>query len=285
MVYHWHSPPKALLAPGSRRIEEDSREREESREKARFDGIKAVWSRSASGALARLGDTVIDRHVAISAEIETLLTRSRWTRPEKILRLPNALPDRPERAAQFRDRPEPFVLGSVANFRVEKDHPTLLRAFARCLAHMPDLRLDLVGEGETRLRMQALAQELGIESRVRFLGNLDDPRPAYREMDAFLLSTHYEGHCLVILEAMAHGLSVIATDLPSVRETLAGGELGLLVAPRDPEALCRSILRIVSDRELRSSLAVRSRSAALAMPTTQDWAKTLADLYESLAID
>lgn len=277
LVYHWHNPPRALLRSSAATgwIRNDPFSTSER--------LTRFVSQSANRALARIGDLAIQRHVVISKEIETLLVESRWIRPEKILCLPNALPALPDQPAEWRERPRPFVLGSVANFREQKDHPTLLRAFSRCVSVDPDLRLDLVGDGETRRRMEALARELGVEPFVRFLGHVHNPEAAYRGMDAFVLSTHYEGQGLVILEAMGHGLPVIATDLPSIRETLPDGEHALLVSPGDPEALADSILSLVRDPALRGALAQRSRATALAARTPRQWAQRLGDLYESIA--
>jgi glycosyltransferase involved in cell wall biosynthesis len=276
ILYHWHNPPKALLPLDSRHdLGRGSSPRVP-------DRVSGQVVRQASGFFARIGDTIIRKHIVIGKEIETLLLRSRWTQPDKIVHLPNGLPTLPQKIADWREHPRPFVLGSVANFREQKDHPTLLRAFARCVAEDPGLRLDLVGDGPTRSRIHRLARELGIESRVRFLGYLDDPSWVYCQMDAFVHSTHYEGQGLVILEAMAHALPVIATDLPCIREMLPNLDYGLLVPPRDANALAASILKVVREPHLRKILAVRSRAEALGARSPRQWAQTLANLYESV---
>lgn len=278
IVYHWHNPPRALLRNSDAWIS-DNRASDVGKTAGR---VKDRLSRSASGIFARVGDVAVKRHIVISREIEALLAQHLWTRRGKIVYLPNALPQIPERPADFRSSPSPFVLGSVANFRRQKDHVTLLRAFARCVQAEPDLRLELVGDGETRPRIEELARELGIESFVRFLGHVEDPDEAYRRTDAFALSTHYEGQGLVILEAMGHGLPIMATDLPSIRETLKEPGQALLFPPGDSSALAESILRLVRDSSLRENLARRSRAAALDALTPDGWARQVVTVYESV---
>lgn len=260
LVYHWHNPPKVLQEAGARRGRD------------RLHTVTARW-----------GDTVIDRHVTVSAEIEELLLSHHWTARRKLMHVPNGLPGRPEHPVAVRDRPMPFVLGSVANFRPQKDHATLLRAFDIVRSGEHDVVLHLVGDGPTRPEMEALARELGIEARVRFLGSLPDPAAALRAMDAFVLATHFEGHPLVLLEAMSHGLPIIATDLASVRSVLTAPSLGLLVPPRNPEALAEAIRSLVADAGIRRGLAERAWAHARALPSVGDWAETMADLYEELA--
>lgn len=291
VVYHWHNPPKALLSGAARGVGAGDLapgERKNGGPSALLSEIHAARTRArrwASGRIARIGDNAIRTHVVISTEIRDLLQREQWTEPEKMLYLPNTLPSLPRAPAEWREDPKPFVLGSVANFRGQKDHATLLRAFSRCIQEVSDLRLDLVGDGETRPRMEALARELGIAAQVRFLGQVRDPAPVYRQMDAFVLSTHYEGHALSVLEAMAHGLPVIATDLPSTRETICSEEMGLLVPPKDPSALAEAISRIVKEPERRRSLGIQARRAAIVGATPRDWAANLCDLYARIAME
>ena len=278
ILYHWHNPPRALLRSTGLTPKEGSHG-------AMASGLAIRLSRLTGGLFARIGDAAIQRHIAISGEIENLLVKHRWTQPQKIIRLPNALPELPDQPATLRALPSPFVLGSVANFRAQKDHTTLLRAFARCIEAEPGLRLDLIGDGETRPHMEALAKDLAIEPFVRFRGHVQDPGESYRRMDAFVLSTHYEGHGLAVLEAMGYGLPIIATDLPSIRGALADSSQALLVPPQDPSALAASILRLYGDPSLRAELARRSRSAALHALTPDQWARQLVTIYESVVLE
>ena len=125
------------------------------------------------------------------------------------------------------------VVGTVAALRPEKNLTRLVHA----VAGLP-IRLLVVGDGPERPGLERLASELGVSAR--FVGAVTDPAPLYREMDIFALSSDTEQMPLSVLEAMAAGLPVAATDVGDVREMLAPAN-GKHVVPRDPAALARAI--------------------------------------------
>ena len=119
---------------------------------------------------------------------------------------------------------------------MQKNHPLLLRAFAR-LAHR-DARLMLLGQGQNEAMLRALAGELGIADRVIFAGFHSDPSPFYATADLFVLSSDREGLPTVLIEALSFGLPPVSTDCPSgPAEILGNGRWGRLVAVGDADAL------------------------------------------------
>lgn len=168
-----------------------------------------------------------------------------------------------ERSARARQDHSPRVIGMVARMDASKAHPSLLRAF-RILAldsELGDTELWLVGDGTARSELEALAEALGISARVRFLGSRSDVAELLGRMDVFVLATkQLEGFGLALVEAMAAGLPVVATDVPACREVLDDGAAGLLVLPDDAEALadaCRELLRSTERRAVWSERARR----------------------------
>jgi glycosyltransferase involved in cell wall biosynthesis len=147
----------------------------------------------------------------------------------------------------------PVVL-VVARLSPEKDWDTLLRAFTM-VATTARATLCIVGEGPERERIVRLARDAGVADRVLLTGNRPNP---YRYMscaDVFVLSSHHEGFGMVLLEAMACGVPVVATDCESgPREIITHGQSGLLVAPQDPLALADSILSVLRDTDLAGRL-------------------------------
>ncbi len=150
-------------------------------------------------------------------------------------------------------RGERIVVSMVAGFRRQKDHATLLRAMALVPA---GVELWLAGEGETMAEMQALAQELGVMDRVKFLGRCEDIPAILRQSDIAVLSSHYEGQPMSLIEAMAAGLPVVASDVAGIHETV--GDAGILVPHGDAEALAKAIRRLAEDEGLRKELSERS---------------------------
>jgi glycosyltransferase involved in cell wall biosynthesis len=141
----------------------------------------------------------------------------------------------------FADGGPPVVLG-VGRLTRQKDFESLVRAFAQVRQHRP-ARLLILGEGEERSALEALVRELGLESDVALPGFQAGAQACMTRAAVFVLSSAWEGLPTVLIEALAAGTTVVATDCPSgPREILRGGELGSLVPPGDVEALARGIL-------------------------------------------
>lgn len=161
-------------------------------------------------------------------------------------------------------RPEkdgPGVVGCVAQLVRVKGHKTLLQA----LAQAPEWRLKIAGkplDEELVAELKQLAERLDVASRIDWLGHVEDVPGFLRELDVFVLPTwarwRMEGCPVALLEAMATGLPVIATDIPGSRDVVVDGESGLLVPPEDPPAL-GSALRSLDSAERRRDLGRGAR--------------------------
>ena len=151
---------------------------------------------------------------------------------------------------------------TVGRLAYQKDHATLLRAFAIARSRI-DARLVLVGQGPLHDELTALASELGISDRVIFAGWQQNPFAWMANADLFVLSSRFEGFGNVVIEAMACGLPVVSTDCPSgPSEILAGGDAGILVPVGDPEAMADAICAVLEDAKLQQHLADKSRRRA-----------------------
>ena len=138
------------------------------------------------------------------------------------------------------DRRVPVVL-AVGRLTTQKDYPTLLRAFAVARRESP-CRLVFLGDGEERSRLEALTRDLGIADVVAFLGFVQNPYAWMSRSHLLASSSRWEGLSMVLIEALAVGTPVVATDCPSgPREILADGEFGTLVPVGDVGALARAI--------------------------------------------
>jgi glycosyltransferase involved in cell wall biosynthesis len=168
--------------------------------------------------------------------------------------LHNPIPARPAPSSQELMRAEEmWGTGSatriltVGSFKKVKNHPLLLRAFAR-LATDPGARLMMVGKGEDEAVLRGLAAELGIAQQVIFAGFHADPTPFYRTANLFVLSSDSEGFGNVIVEALASGLQVVATDCPAgPAEILANGQYGRLAPVGDVDALAAAMCAALAD--------------------------------------
>lgn len=160
------------------------------------------------------------------------------------------------------------VLVAAGRFTRQKDFPTLLRAFAQVRAQRP-CRLLILGEGQDRTALEALATELGVQEDLAMPGFLDNPYAYIARSDLFVLSSIWEGSPTVLTEALALGIPVVATDCPSgPREITEGGRYGRLVPMRNPDALADAILASLSEshdpEKLRSAVSDYTVAASAA---------------------
>ena len=144
----------------------------------------------------------------------------------------------------------------------QKGFALLLRAFAELRRRVPAV-LWIIGEGPERPALEALGRRLGVAGDVRLLGWRDNPYPYIAAADVFALSSLWEGFGNVIVEAMACGTPVVATDCPfGPREIIRHGESGWLVPPGDPAALAGGMRMVLENEGLRAALAAGGRRRA-----------------------
>lgn len=143
---------------------------------------------------------------------------------------------------------QPPVVICVAGLRPEKDHATLLRAFAEVAVAHPGAVLRLVGDGPERAGVQDLVRELGLDGAVELLGNRTDVAELLPTADVFVLPSYaVENLPFAVLEAMAAELPVVATDIGALSELVVDGVTGLLVPPHRPAALAAALGEILAD--------------------------------------
>lgn len=134
---------------------------------------------------------------------------------------------------------------SIGRLAPQKNLPLMLRAFAR--GRRPGDSLTIIGEGQERHRLEKLAQRLGIGDNVEFRGHVAEPALMLFRFDALLLSSDYEGVPAVILEALAAGLPIIATDCSaSMKSLLGNGQFGTLVDVCDETGMAQAITSVAS---------------------------------------
>lgn len=122
-----------------------------------------------------------------------------------------------------------FTLVNIGRLSPEKGQLELLEAFAQAAAHYPHARLYIIGDGVLHEWLSASIDSYGLSESAFLVGHLQNPFFLLSQADAFVLSSHYEGQGLVLLEAMMLGVPVVSTDIPSSRSVLEEGKLGLLV--------------------------------------------------------
>ncbi len=158
------------------------------------------------------------------------------------------------RSREFAGSP---VIGAVGRFSEEKGHRYLLESLLQVRRSLPEARLVLVGYGALEGDLRGRAASLGLDGGVTFAGERDSAE-VLGSFDVFVQPSLYESQGIAILEAMAAGVPVVATDVGGVRDAVRDGDTGLLAGPADPEALAEAIVRVVRDGEAAGQRAARA---------------------------
>ena len=174
------------------------------------------------------------------------------------------------------------VILAVGRLSYEKGIADLLRAAAvlRNTKGVPNFRLVLVGDGPEREALARLASRLGIEGKLTMAGFQRDTKPYYSIATLMAVSSHTEGSPNVVLEAMAAGLPIAATAVGGIPEILEEGLTGLMVPPRNPDAMASAILRILTDPEMRLRLGAAARLRAESNFTPEVYKRSLVEFYQ-----
>lgn len=262
-LVHWHAARAhalgaiaALLAPGparvlSRRVDFPVR---------RSVGSRLLWA------------LPIEAIAAISEGVKDALARSGVDRA-RVRVVPSGIDLAPfESEISERDRQalrealgvepgESIALQSAA-LAPHKSQTDLLKAASLAHSRSPRLRVWIAGEGPLRAALEAEHAALGLGTTVRLLGFREDVPNLLRAADFFVVSSYLEGMGTATLDAMAAGLPVVATRVGGIPEIVAEGETGLLVPPRDPNALADAMVRVAGDPNLRARLGAAGKKRA-----------------------
>lgn len=164
------------------------------------------------------------------------------------------------------ERPEHWLIGTVGRMQSVKDQPTLARAFVRAIELAPELkprlRLALIGDGPLRSECRDILDAAGLRELAWLPGERGDIPDVMRGLDCFVLPSLAEGISNTILEAMASGLPVIATDVGGNRDLVDEGRTGSIVPSADPDAMARAILALARGNGLARDMGRAGRETA-----------------------
>jgi glycosyltransferase involved in cell wall biosynthesis len=172
-----------------------------------------------------------------------------------------------------------FVLGVVGRLEEQKGHRHLLAALPEIIQEIPDLTVLLVGEGKEGAALRRLVQELGLGSRVHFLGTRRDLPRLFRAMDLVVQPSLWEGLPLSLLMAMGAGLPVVGTRVSGTTDVVEDGENGILVAPGDSQALVPAIIELYRQPETSRRLGEAARLTVAEKHSQEAMLRRLEQIY------
>jgi len=234
---------------------------------------------------------ILLRRLALSGSRTTVILPSRtlykiaskqWRLPKNSLRfIPNGIDcarfDRPNRKYDV----DAVVVGTVASLRPEKNLTRLIYAFAEACALCPQmkLRLVIVGDGPQRSILEQVALQSGQAEKIVFVGASEKPEAFFADMDIFGMSSDTEQMPLVLLEAMASGLPVFATDVGDIASLVSDGNLPYVTNLADTSALSRSLVFLAQDFKLRQRIGVANKAKAFAAFDQRAMVQSYSELF------
>lgn len=174
------------------------------------------------------------------------------------------------------------VVGTVGRLNSQKGHTYLIRAAEEMVHRGTDAVFVVVGEGDLRDELLREVRDRGLQDRFFFLGHREDVPELLAGFDVFALSSNFEGMCLAVAEALAIATPVVATDVGGVRQSVVPGETGLLVPPRDPDALARELVWVLEHPEEARRMALAGRRRVRQLYSLDRMVATTTDLYRRL---
>lgn len=205
---------------------------------------------------------------------------------KKMTVVPNPVKKTSRLADTTSDNVSTKTILSVGRLELQKDHETLIRAFASLAKEYSDWNLRIMGEGSLRAHLEKLINELGLEGRVQLPGTTEDIGAEYQKAQIFALSSRYESFGLATAEAMSHGLPVIGfADCPGTNELIEDMQTGLLVDSTDRvSCIAKGMEKLMASPELRKELAEKAlgnHGAYSEQPVLKRWTEILQEVYQA----
>lgn len=235
-----------------------------------------------------------DRVLAVSEAVRQNYLQHTGVAPQKVITLYNGidLKEYEIDAAQARAKrkelglaPEHRVVVVVARLVEAKALHFMLEAAAQVVSALSSVRFLMVGDGPLEGKLKAQTRQLGLDSHVIFIGQRHDVPAIYAASQAAALSSVREGFANVVVEAMAAGLPVVATDVGGNREAVVDGHNGFIVPPRQPQAHAAALIKLLSDPLLAGEMGQKGRRRAQEYFSLEKMVKDTESLYDSLAAE
>jgi glycosyltransferase involved in cell wall biosynthesis len=251
-----------------------------------FGPVKTLFYRQIERWLG-LGSTVL---VAVSEAVKSDLVALGVAPPSKIRVVELGLPLQALRGAlprgglrrQFAVPDDACLVGIVGRLAPIKDIDAFIHAAALVAPRDPRVHFAIVGDGELRGELEALAQRLNLSARVHFYGWRRDMAAIYGDLDIVVNCSRNEGTPVALIEALAAGRPVVATRVGGTPDVLRNGELGRLVPPAEPEALASGILATIGELDAARARAESVREQVFSKYSTDRLIADIDGLYRQL---
>jgi glycosyltransferase involved in cell wall biosynthesis len=239
----------------------------------------------------RLSRRFVDRFIVVSQALKEHLVRKQKIPGDKISIIYNGVElDLFKQKAQeeinikndFNIPVDSPLIGTVGRLAWQKGFEYLIEAAPMVLESFPQARFLIVGEGQLKNDLIAQARRLHVQNNLLFTGFLGNIQTILADLEIFVLPSLREGFPMIILEAMAMSKPIVATQIQGVVEQLSDGKEGILVPPRNPEALASAILRLIHHREFSARLGAAARIKVEKCFSVEKMVRETEEVYLSL---
>lgn len=210
---------------------------------------------------------LVTRYIAVSDAVKNKYVKTAKINPNKINVIYNGidlkrfedLPSKTECKKMLGFENSYPLIGYVSKLRPERNHLSLLKAFSIATKKLPSARLILAGDGLEKEKLITSAKEMKLTDKIFFWGNRNDVPYVLAALDIYVSLSAYEGMSVAMLEAMASGLPIIASDIEPNRELIENRKNGILVPPYGIETIAEKIIKLAEDSELQKKLSVSAK--------------------------
>lgn len=213
-----------------------------------------LWKTSLKDKITkRLAIRLIDKFIVISDSVKDDFMKGTSMNGENFKVIPNGIPLQKFQRRELSSNSSEIIC--VARLESEKKgQDILIRALAKLKKDGIECSCKLVGEGESRQYLEALSKKCGLADNIQFLGNRSDVPELLANACIFVLSSRYEGFGIVVIEAMAAGIPVIASNIDGPKEIITDSQNGLLFESENENDLAKKLKMVIKDRTLRNRL-------------------------------
>jgi glycosyltransferase involved in cell wall biosynthesis len=241
----------------------------------------------------RFSEKFVDRFLVVSDVLRDNMIRGHGVPAEKVIRIYNGIEvdhylpqDQKGSRAKIRNEfnidADTLLIGSVGRLVWQKGFGYLVRAIPEILKTFSRTKILLVGDGPLCDELEALAEKLNVEEHIIFTGFRDDIKDILSAIDVLVVPSLLEGFPMITLEGMAMAKPIIATRIDGIKEQIVDGESGILIPPRDPNAIADAIIRLGKDKNFAQNLGLEARRRVEERFTVEKMVAETERVYQSL---
>ena len=256
------------------------------------EGFNVSWPRKLVYVmLDRFSERFVDRFIVVSHALNEHLSKNRRIAGNKIALIYNGveldtLNYSREKTANIRKEfnisPDSPLIAAAGRMVWQKGFEYFIRTIPKVVYDIPEAKFLLVGDGPLRTNLESLARDLKVDNTLLFTGFRSDIQELLAAIDILTIPSILEGFPMITLEAMAMATPIVATQIQGMTEQISNGKEGILVPPKNSEALAAGLLRMITDKSLASKLSLAARRRAEKFFSVEQMVSKTQNVYLSL---